>query len=240
VSLREGWEDQAANWIAWARTPGHDVYWSFAGPRLFDILPPAGRLTVELGSGEGRVCRDLRAAGHRTIGVEVSPTLVRAAREADPGGEYLEADATAVPLPDGAADLVVAFNSLIDIDDMPAAVREAARLLEPGGRFCVCIPHPVLHGGEWEEGDDPDAAFVIAGSYLDERTGAFSFERDGLEITFHSVERPLESYSRALEDAGLLVEAIREPAFDGDVERRPSRARFRRLPMFLYLRAVKP
>ena len=24
---RLSWEDQAENWLAWARTPGHDAYW---------------------------------------------------------------------------------------------------------------------------------------------------------------------------------------------------------------------
>jgi hypothetical protein len=32
----------------------------------------------------------------------------------------------------------------------------------------------------------------------------------GIRLTFHSEHRPLEAYSRALEDSGLLIEAIRE------------------------------
>jgi len=33
---------------------------------------------------------------------------------------------------DGSFDLVVAYNSLMDVEDMPTTVREAARVLEPG------------------------------------------------------------------------------------------------------------
>ena len=36
-------------------------------------------------------------------------------------------------------------------------------------------------------------------------------DRSEVRLTFHSEHRPLESYSRALESAGLLIEAIREP-----------------------------
>lgn len=59
-------------------------------------------------------------------------------------------------------------------------------------------------------------------------------------MTFHSEHRPLEAYSRALEDAGLLIEAIREPrAADALVATAPRQRRWQRIPMFLHLRAVK-
>ena len=29
ADLRAAWDEQAANWIAWARTPDHDSYWRF-------------------------------------------------------------------------------------------------------------------------------------------------------------------------------------------------------------------
>jgi hypothetical protein len=35
-------------------------------------------------------------------------------------------------------------------------------------------------------------------------------DRGGIRLTFHSEHRPLESYARALEAGGLLIEAIRE------------------------------
>ena len=50
---------------------------------------------------------------------------------------------------------------------------------------------------------------------------------------------PLETFPRALEDAGLLVEALREPR-PADDRRVPRYERWRRIPMFLQLRAPKP
>jgi hypothetical protein len=50
----------------------------------------------------------------------------------------------------------------------------------------------------------------------------------------------LEDYARALEDAGLLLEMVREPSVsEAAVSQHPSWRRWRRLPMFLQLRAVK-
>jgi ubiquinone/menaquinone biosynthesis C-methylase UbiE len=48
------------------------------------------------------------------IGVDASKTMVAAAREADPDGEYVVGNAAALPFPDAHADVIVAFMSLMD------------------------------------------------------------------------------------------------------------------------------
>ena len=83
--------------------------------------------------------------------------------------------------------------------------REAARVLGPGGRFCICVTHPLKDAGHFD-GTEPDAPFTIRGSYLDSRVSAQTFERDGLRMTFHSRSHPLEDYARALEGAGAGIE----------------------------------
>jgi SAM-dependent methyltransferase len=227
------WESEAANWIAWARAPGHDAYWYYRDSFFTEIVPPAGRATLDLGCGEGRVARDLAERGHRVTGIDSSPSLIAAAHTADPQGTYLVAGAAALPLDDAAFDLVVAYNSLMDVDDMPGAVREAARVLEPGGRFCVCITHPFFDAGAFES-RDPDARFVVEGSYLGKRRFEGTFERRGLQITFYGWCYPLSDYGRAFEDGGFLIERIREPAVTMEDPRHD------RVPLFLHLRAVKP
>jgi SAM-dependent methyltransferase len=237
--INSTWEREAENWVRWVRRPGHDSYWYYRASFLDEILPPPGRQTLELGCGEGRVARDLVARKHRVIGIDSSPTLLRHAREADPAGKYTLADAARLPFDSASFDLVVAYNSLMDIADMPRAVREAARVLEPGGRFCISVTHPLNDAGRFES-DEPDAAFIIRGSYFGRRPFEGHFERDGLEMTFRGWMYALEDYWRALEAAGFLVECLREPAANGDaVRRRSSYRRWQRLPLFLQLRAVK-
>ncbi len=78
---------------------------------------------------------------------------------------------------------------------------------------------------------------MIADSYLEPATFSVAVQRAGLAMTFEGKRFPFESYARALEAAGLLIEAIREPpAPEGGRGGR----RWARLPMFLFLRAVKP
>ena len=238
MTFNEDWEREARNWIAWARTPGHDAYWEYS-PAFFDFLPAPGRATLEIGCGEGRVARDLAERGHRVTAVDASPTLLEAAREAQPEVDFRLADAAALPFEDSAFDLVVAYNSLMDVDDMPGAVREAARVLGPGDRLCACVVHPVSDAGRFES-SDADARFAIKGSYLGKRRIEEPFERNGLSITFHGWCYPLEDYAGAFESAGLLIEALREPPQrENVVEANPGEARWQRLPMFLFLRLCK-
>jgi len=234
VALSEFWEAQAEAWVHWARKPGHDSYWLFHRDRFLELLPPPGRLTVDVGCGEGRLSRDLKKLGHTVLAIDRSPTMVRYAREADPELDVREGDATALPLEDDAADLVVSFMSLINTDDLEAAVREAARVLGPGGSYCVAIVHPINTAGAFTSRED-DAPFVIEGSYFEQTRKELPVERDGLQMTFLDQHRPLEEYFCALEGAGLLVEQLREIP---DTSERHGAARWGRIPPFLHLRAV--
>lgn len=236
MSLRDAWEAEASNWVAWARTPGHDSYWRFHRDRFLQLLPAPSGLTLDLGCGEGRLPRDLKALGYRVVvGVDASPTLIEHAKAADPDGDYRLADARELPFVDASVQLVTAFLSLLDMDDMEGAVAEAARVLVPGGHLCAAVVHPINSAGKFES-SARDAAFVIRDSYFEPRRYADTLERDGLRMTFTSWHRPVEAYFRALESAGLLVERLVEIA---DTTRPPGDP-WQRLPLFLQFRALKP
>jgi ubiquinone/menaquinone biosynthesis C-methylase UbiE len=232
------WEQHAEEWARWAREPGHDTYWRFHRDAFFELVPPPGRLTVDLGCGEGRVSRDLRALGHIVLAVDQSPTMVAAAREADRELEVAQADAAQLPLEDAAADLVIAFMSLMNAEDLDGVVREAGRVLERGGRLCFAIVHPVNTAGRFIS-EEPDAPFVVRDSYFEHVDVETHVEKSGLTMTFLDRHRPLQDYSRALEDAGFLIEAIREIPNTEDPPELEAQLRWRRIPLFLDVRAVK-
>ena len=237
--MDRGWEDRADEWLAWARTPGHDAYWHYRDIFFEELVPrPWGR-TLEIGCGEGRVSRDLAERGYHVTAVDSSPTLVTYARALDSRAEYVVADAAALPFPDATFACVVAYNSLMDVADMPKAVAEASRVLIPEGRLCICVTHPFADAGRFDS-NDPDAAFIVRDSYLEVRQLNERFERDGLAMTFRGWCYPLEAYTQAFESAGLVIERLREPAAPpGKVARRPDAVRWQRMPMFLFVRCRK-
>ena len=238
----KAWEEQAQNWVKWARTPGHDLFEYFA-PSFFEEMVPAARgLTLEIGCGEGRVARELAARSHSVIGVDASPTLVQFAREADARSAYLVADGTALPFADATFDTVVAYNSLqamAKVDDMARAVQEAGRVLKSPGHFCFGVAHPMTDVGRLK-GASPDGDLVISGSYFEHEYVNETVTQNGLTMTFHGWTYTLEDYVRALEDGGFTIDRMREPRPSAEqVAQRPSLERWRRVPLFLFVRAVK-
>jgi SAM-dependent methyltransferase len=239
--MQQGWESEAENWAHFARTPGYDrAHESVNRPVLLEVLPPPGRRTLDLACGEGRLSRLLGSLGHTVVGVDASPTMVRLAAAHEAAGTALLADGTALPFAEEAFDLVVAYMCLHDFDHMPRAVSEIARVLEPSGRLCLAIPHPINSAGSFQA-KTLEAPFVITGSYMAATPIRDVAERDGVHLMFHSEHRPIEAYALALENAGLLIEMVREVTpTDQVVERDPGLGRWQRIPLFLHMRALKP
>jgi SAM-dependent methyltransferase len=239
ADLRAAWEHHAAEFVAWARAPDHDSYPQFHRELFLPLVPPPGRRTLDLGCGEGRVSRDLKEMGHRVVGVDVSATMLTAARVTDPSIDTCLADAARLPFADRSFDCVIAFMSLQDVDEMATAIEEAARVLETGGRLCLAIVHPLNSAGRFAD-DEPDSPFTIEGSYLKSSHYEDNVARGGLEMTFVSAHRPVSAYAQALADSGLLIERLREPPVPKHAMTRPPSSRWSRVPLFLHLRALKP
>src|ERR1700678_476742 len=77
-SLGDGWNTRADEWIAYASVPGVDSYWRFHRDVFLEHIPAPRRLTIDVGCGEGRESRDLRAMGHQVLAAALSPAIARA------------------------------------------------------------------------------------------------------------------------------------------------------------------
>ncbi len=239
--MRQGWESEARNWTSFARTPGNDhSHEDINLPALLRSASSAGRRTLDIACGEGRLGRLLASLEYQIVGIDASPTMIQFAVTHQGAAPAVLADATALPFGDAAFDLVVAYMCLHDIDEMPRTVREISRVLEPCGRLCAAIPHPINTAGSFQS-HDPTAPFVISGSYLDPTPLTMVTNRGTTRLTFHSEHRPLEAYVQALAAAGLLIETIREvKPPDQVIIDNPDSRRWQRIPLFLHLRAIKP
>jgi 2-polyprenyl-6-hydroxyphenyl methylase/3-demethylubiquinone-9 3-methyltransferase len=102
------------------------------------LVPPAtrpGAVLVDVGCGAGLLAPHVAGLGYRLAGVDLTRSaLVQAAGH---GEAAVQGDAGALPLADECADVVCAGEILEHVTDLPAAVREACRVLRPGGLLVI-------------------------------------------------------------------------------------------------------
>jgi ubiquinone/menaquinone biosynthesis C-methylase UbiE len=135
----------------------------------------AGKIAADIGAGSGFVTEGLLRRGLRVIAVDRSEAMLEEMRrkfgECD-AVEYRIGDAESLHLEDGSVDYVFANMVLHHVDSPPAAIREMARILKPGGRLIItdldCHDFEFLrteHCDRWMGFDRPDVArwFAEAG-----------------------------------------------------------------------------
>ena len=191
---------------------------------------------LDVGCGEGRFCRMLRARGIRATGVDPTEALLAQARLRDPQGDYRAGRAEALDFPDGGFDLVVSYLTLIDIPDIAAAIPEMARVLRPGGTLLIAnltsFSTASVDCG-WSDGGDGERIFRID-HYLDERANWVAWG----DVRIQNWHRPLSAYMSLLLRAGLILRHLDEPSPRGGP---PELAvRYRRVPWCMVMEWEKP
>ncbi len=94
---------------------------------------------LDVGCGTGRLLRAATARwpGAEAVGVDPAPGMVEVARRLTPAANVVLGVAEALPLADNSVDLAFSSVSFHHWRDQAAGVREVARVLRPGGCFCL-------------------------------------------------------------------------------------------------------
>jgi ubiquinone/menaquinone biosynthesis C-methylase UbiE len=131
-----------------------------------------GRLAADIGAGSGFVTEGLLKRGLRVVAVDRSEAMLAEMKNRfGEGGvvEYRIGEAESLPLEDSSVDYVFANMFLHHVDSPPAAIREMARTLKPGGRLVItdldCHDFDFLrteHCDRWMGFDRPDVARWLA------------------------------------------------------------------------------
>jgi len=227
-----GWTDSAAAWIAdmadtgdWGRRAVLD------GPMLARVRLSGAKTALDVGCGEGRFCRMLRAEGIAPTGIDPTEALIEHARARAPQGDYRLGSAEALPFADASFDLVIAYLSLIDIPDLPTAIAEMARVLKPGGRLLIANLTSFNTAGldiGWTH-DVKGRPMYGLDRYLDERAVWCAWR--GIRV--QNWHRPLSAYMRLLLEQGLTMTWFDEPEpTEGDAA---TAEKYRRAPWFLVM-----
>lgn len=124
----------------------YDVFTPETNQRLIDIFVrlselPRGARIADLGCGSGVFTNILEQRGYRCTGVDLSPTLIRIAREKFPGIEFIEGDIERLPFADASFDGVLLAGVVHHFTERSNCVAEIKRILRPGGKFVAFDPN---------------------------------------------------------------------------------------------------
>jgi len=217
-------------------------------PALFELLGDVrGRRVLDDGCGEGYLSRLLARRGAMVTAIDYAESMLRIARErtpADLGVEFRHANAERLGfLPDAGFDVVVSNMVLIDLADYEAAIREAHRLLVPGGLYVLAISHPCFStpaAGRWMRDEQGERLYWMVDRYFDE--GPYEQRimprYDAVLLQFH---RTLTSYVRASLRAGFILEDLVEPKPSPEmIEKHPEFVHDLRMSHFIVFKLRKP
>jgi SAM-dependent methyltransferase len=125
--------------------------------RLFALLDPKpGGRYIDIACGTGNYTQCLHARGLDVIGIDQSVTMLEAASTKFPGITWQQADATALPFPDGTFDGAVCTLAIHHFPDLDAAFREIGRVLSDG-RVVIFTATPEQMRAYWLDAYFPQA-----------------------------------------------------------------------------------
>jgi SAM-dependent methyltransferase len=226
-------------------------YNRYLGPALFEpyaldlaarVRAPEGGSVLETACGTGIVTRRLRERLPRSVELVATdlndPMLAFAAGQLGPmqGLTWRQADACALPFPGAEFDAVVCQFGLMFVPDKELALREALRVLRPGGQLlfnvwdsleaneCTRIANETIRGffpqdpptfyqvpfGMWDR--DAVARLVSAAGFVDVRPQTVSLmgESVSAEALAAGLVRGTPMYTAILERGSVTVETVAE------------------------------
>jgi SAM-dependent methyltransferase len=172
---------------------------------LRGLLGEGAGVCLEIGCGTGAYAPIVRGLGWTPVGVDLSKNMLRYAAERLP---VARADAARLPI---AAESVPAAIAVMVHTDMPqydSVLREAARVLRPGGVFVHIGVHPCFCGG-FADFTDREAV-VIRPGYLNSYWTKDSWTDQGIRDKVGAVHRPLPDLLQAFLAAGLTLDRFAE------------------------------
>jgi SAM-dependent methyltransferase len=170
-----------------------------------EILGPGTGTCLEVGCGTGAHADRVRALGWTPVGVDPSAGMLRRGRGRLPAAR---ADAERLPIADASVPAVAALWVHTDMPGYPAVLREAARVLRPGGVLAHVGVHPCFCGG-FADRSRP-AEVVIRPGYTDGHWTTDSWTDRGVRDKVGAHHWPLAELLHLVRAAGLELERFAE------------------------------
>jgi len=256
------WDNNADTWTELVQA-GYDIYRDHLNtPAFLEILPDVrGLKGLDIGCGEGHNTRLVAERGAIMAAVDASQRFLHHAIDAEKKKplkiRYKYASATDLPFSHDFFDFVMATMSIMEFAELGDALKEAYRVLKPGGFFQFSISHPCfqklrMHWIDWTDKDGKtERRGVLAGDYFDAKQGEvieWLFEATPPELLekYEKFKVPvfphtLTYWLNLLLDTGFILERFCEPCPTQEaMEKYPLLRDARIIGAFLHIRCRKP
>jgi len=207
---------------------------------------------LDLACGQGFFSRAFAKLGAKVTGVDISSELIEIAKKQDMQNlNYAVSSADNLPfLKDCSFEKISIILALQNIDNLSGVIKECNRLLKPKGKLYIVLNHPafrVPRKSDWGFDDKFKIQYRRVEKYLSEfmmnidmNPGEKIQKNKVYTVSFH---RPLQSYFRSLNAAGLLVSRFEEwvsnkKSQNGPRQKAEDVAR-KEIPMFMCIEAIK-
>jgi SAM-dependent methyltransferase len=209
---RRWWDDEAVAYQAehGEFLGGADLVYGPEGWREADLRllgRVKGSRALEIGAGAAQGSRWLSMAGAEVVATDLSMGMLQTGRALADTPPMAQCDGARLPFADECFDLVVtAYGVIPFVADSAGVMREAARVLRPGGRFVFSTTHPI----RWAFPDDPGPAGLVAQSSYFDRTPYVEQDDEG-QVTYVEHHRTMGDRVREIAAAGLVLIDLIEP-----------------------------
>lgn len=127
------------------------------GMKILKKLAVNATSVLDLGCGEGTRLHNLVTKGRKAIGIDISKTAIKLAKNKYPWLQFIRANLEELPSGDGSFDLVYSAYVLEHLRGPEKVLNEAFRVLKPKGLLVLIAPNygapnraaPLQHGSRW-------------------------------------------------------------------------------------------
>ena len=234
------WNDVADWYTSWVGKKGSHYHRQLAIPTVIELLQLRNNEKVlDIGAGQGVLAPHILKANADYTGIDLSPKMIRTAKRFHPNVKFLVADAATLNaearIKDKRFDAIVFMLSIQDMKPLEQILKASSSLLTKNGRLILFMIHPcfrIPRQSGWGFDKQRKLNYRRIDSYLSPQSIPMKNHKNGSTRSFH---RPLEHYVKALSDAGLSIDILKEIA-DTPL---PKKANNTEIPLFLAIRAMK-
>lgn len=221
------WYNQnAENYAAHVRNSDESIYHSlYEKPAMYGLLPNLeGKAVLSLGCGSGEDSRYLKEHGAASsVGVDISEGMIHIAQQNPGGCEFSVMDMEKLDFPDETFDFVYSSLAIHYIEDWTQVMRQAFRVLKPGGELLFSCNHPVNNIAFERVEDDAEHYLRELAKYKNKVTGEVKIYGDYVarkvvhgdkKLAVTTWTKSFGEISSEVTQAGFVIVSIVEPKPD--------------------------